>query len=116
MTLVFVGVMALVLGAVGVFVYLRFSAELDATINAGLRSRADDVVALVKEADSGLRRGPAGTWSAAARASPRCSMPTAGSPTPLRRSGTRSCSRRPSCGGAARPDLRRPRSAAWAGG
>jgi signal transduction histidine kinase len=49
--------MALVLGATGVFVYLRFSAELDATINSGLRSRANDVAALVKEADSGLREG-----------------------------------------------------------
>jgi two-component system, OmpR family, sensor kinase len=49
--------MAVVLGAVGVFVYLRFSSELDATINSGLRSRASDVVALVKEADSGLREG-----------------------------------------------------------
>jgi signal transduction histidine kinase len=35
--------MALVLGATGVFIYLRFSAELDATINSGLRSRASDV-------------------------------------------------------------------------
>lgn len=49
--------MAVVLGAVGVFVYLRFSAELDATINSGLESRASDVAALVKEADSGLREG-----------------------------------------------------------
>jgi signal transduction histidine kinase len=49
--------MALVLGATGVFVYLRFSAELDSTINAGLRSRASDVAALVREADSGLRAG-----------------------------------------------------------
>jgi signal transduction histidine kinase len=49
--------MALVLGATGVFVYLRFSAELDSTINSGLRSRASDVAALVKEADSGLREG-----------------------------------------------------------
>jgi two-component system OmpR family sensor kinase len=49
--------MALVLGATGVFVYLRFSAELDATINAGLRSRASDVAALIKEVDSGLRDG-----------------------------------------------------------
>jgi two-component system OmpR family sensor kinase len=56
-TLVFVGVMALVLGAVGVFVYLRFSSELDATINSGLRSRANDVALLVREADSGLREG-----------------------------------------------------------
>jgi signal transduction histidine kinase len=49
--------MALVLGATGVFVYLRFSAELDSTINSGLRSRANDVAALVKEADSGLSEG-----------------------------------------------------------
>jgi signal transduction histidine kinase len=49
--------MALVLGATGVFVYVRFGDELDATINAGLRSRAADVAALVREADSGLREG-----------------------------------------------------------
>jgi signal transduction histidine kinase len=49
--------MALVLGATGVFVYLRFASELDATINSGLRSRASDVAALVEEADSGLREG-----------------------------------------------------------
>jgi signal transduction histidine kinase len=53
-TLVFALVMALVLGATGVFVYLRFGDELDATVNAGLRSRAADVTALVREADSGL--------------------------------------------------------------
>jgi signal transduction histidine kinase len=52
--------MALVLGATGVFVYLHFSSELDATINAGLRSRASDVVSLVKEADSGLGEGSQG--------------------------------------------------------
>jgi signal transduction histidine kinase len=56
-TLVFAAVMALVLGATGVFVYLRFSSELDATINAGLRSRASDVAALVKEGDPGLHEG-----------------------------------------------------------
>ncbi len=49
--------MALVLGATGVFVYLRFASEIDATINSGLRSRANDVASLVKEADSGLREG-----------------------------------------------------------
>jgi signal transduction histidine kinase len=58
-TLAFVAVMTIVLGAVGLFVYLRFRAELDNTINAGLRSRATDVAALLREADSGLseRRG-----------------------------------------------------------
>jgi signal transduction histidine kinase len=49
--------MALVLGATGVFVYLRFAAELDSAIDSGLRSRASDVAALVREADSGLREG-----------------------------------------------------------
>jgi two-component system OmpR family sensor kinase len=49
--------MALLLGATGVFVYLRFASELDATINSGLQSRASDVASLVKEADSGLREG-----------------------------------------------------------
>jgi two-component system OmpR family sensor kinase len=53
-TLAFVLVMALVLSAIGLFVYLRFKAELDATINSSLRSRATDVAALDKEADSGL--------------------------------------------------------------
>jgi two-component system, OmpR family, sensor kinase len=59
-TLVFVGVMAAVLGATGVFVYLRFEAELHNTLNSGLRSRASDVAELIREADSGLserRRG-----------------------------------------------------------
>ena len=49
--------MAVVLGAVGVFIYLRFAAELDLTINESLRSRAGDVAALVREADSGVREG-----------------------------------------------------------
>ncbi|MCW2987979.1 MAG: hypothetical protein JWM24_917 [Solirubrobacterales bacterium] len=57
MTLVFAAVMALVLGATGVFVYLRFANELDATINSGLRSRASDVASLIREADSGLQEG-----------------------------------------------------------
>jgi signal transduction histidine kinase len=56
-TLAFVAVMSVVLGAVGLFVYLRFRAELDATINASLRSRATDVAALVREADAGLSEG-----------------------------------------------------------
>lgn len=49
--------MAVVLGATGVFIYLRFSAELDATINSGLRSRASDLVALVRQANSTLNDG-----------------------------------------------------------
>jgi len=47
--------MALVLGATGVFIYLRFSSELDATIDSGLRSRAGDLASLVKQAGTGPR-------------------------------------------------------------
>jgi signal transduction histidine kinase len=46
--------MALVLGATGVFIYLRYESELNMTIDAGLRSRAADVAALVRDSDSGL--------------------------------------------------------------
>jgi two-component system, OmpR family, sensor kinase len=56
-TLAFTAVMTIVLGATGIFVYLRFGAELDNAINNGLRSRAGDVAALVKEVDSGLSEG-----------------------------------------------------------
>jgi two-component system OmpR family sensor kinase len=55
-TLVFAGAMALLLGALGMFVYLRYEAGLDRSINQGLKSRADDVRALVMQADSGLRQ------------------------------------------------------------
>jgi two-component system OmpR family sensor kinase len=56
-TLAFALVMALIFVATGSFIYLRFKNELDKTINAGLRSRANDVAALVKQADSGLSKG-----------------------------------------------------------
>jgi signal transduction histidine kinase len=56
MTLVFAGAMTLLLGGLGMFVYLRFESSLDRSLNQGLRSRADDVRALVTQADSGLRQ------------------------------------------------------------
>ena len=56
MTLVFASVMALVLAGLGLFLYVRLGAELDAAIERGLRSRAGDVTALVEEADSGLAK------------------------------------------------------------
>jgi signal transduction histidine kinase len=56
-TLAFALVLALIFTATGSFIYLRFKTELDKTINAGLRSRANDVAALVKQADSGLSKG-----------------------------------------------------------
>jgi two-component system OmpR family sensor kinase len=53
-TLAFAAAMAVVLGATGVFLYVRLAAELDATIDQGLRSRAGDVSALIQQADNGL--------------------------------------------------------------
>jgi heavy metal sensor kinase len=54
LTIAFVGVMAVVLGATGLFVYLRFDKALDDTVNQGLRTRASDVRALVQQSDTGL--------------------------------------------------------------
>lgn len=55
--------MAAVLAATGLFLYVRLGSALDRTIDQGLRARAADVVALVEQADTGLRearnlRGP----------------------------------------------------------
>jgi heavy metal sensor kinase len=60
LVLVFTLVMAAVLVATGAFLYLRLGAALDETIDHGLRSRADDVAALVRQADSGLGSGVGG--------------------------------------------------------
>ncbi len=54
LTAAFAGAMAVVLLATGLFVYLRLGAELDATIDQGLRSRAGDVIALLQGAGSEL--------------------------------------------------------------
>jgi len=55
--------MALVLAAIGLFLYVRVGSALDSTINQSLKARAADVAALVEQADTGLReaqnlRGP----------------------------------------------------------
>lgn len=50
--------MALLLLALGLFIYLRFTAQINVTIDQGLRSRADDVAALVQQTESGLREAP----------------------------------------------------------
>jgi two-component system, OmpR family, sensor kinase len=61
LTLAFAGVMALVLVATGLFLQLRLEAELDRSIDRGLRSQADHVSVLVHQAGSGLReRGGSG--------------------------------------------------------
>lgn len=57
-TLVFAVVLALVLAGAGLFVDLRLRAELNQTIDHALRARAGDVIALVSQADSGLRQSP----------------------------------------------------------
>ena len=54
LTLAFLVAMAIVLSAIGLFVYVRLGAALDDTIDQSLRGRADDVTALVREAGAGL--------------------------------------------------------------
>jgi signal transduction histidine kinase len=46
--------MAAVLAVIGIVLYLRFEAQLDETLNQGLRSRAGDVSALIQRSDSAL--------------------------------------------------------------
>jgi two-component system, OmpR family, sensor kinase len=55
LTLVFAVAMAAVLAAMGLFLYLRLGVALDRTIEQSLRSRADDVTALLHETDTGLQ-------------------------------------------------------------
>jgi two-component system OmpR family sensor kinase len=57
-TLAFAVVMAIVLGATGLFLYLRMASELEASIDRGLQSRVADLTALVRESDSGLAESP----------------------------------------------------------
>ena len=49
--------MALVLAALGGFLYARLAGSLDRTLDQGLRARADDVAALAGEAGTGLGGG-----------------------------------------------------------
>jgi len=55
LTLTFTAVMAAVLAATGLFLYLSLRAELDHAIAQGLRSRTGDISALVQQADNGLK-------------------------------------------------------------
>jgi heavy metal sensor kinase len=58
LTLAFAGVMTLVLVATGMFVFLRLRAELDRSVENGLRTRADEVSSLIRHSDSGFgKRG-----------------------------------------------------------
>jgi two-component system OmpR family sensor kinase len=53
-TLAFAGSLAVVLVAVGAFLYLRFESDLSESVDRGLRSRADDVAAAVRRSGAGL--------------------------------------------------------------
>jgi signal transduction histidine kinase len=53
-TLVFALVMAVVLTAVGLFLYLRLAAQLDESLETALRSRATEVAALARDGGGGL--------------------------------------------------------------
>jgi two-component system, OmpR family, sensor kinase len=56
-TLAFMAVTALLLAGAGMLLYVRLGTTLEATVDRGLRSRAGDVTALIKQADSGLAQG-----------------------------------------------------------
>ncbi len=58
-TLAFAGVMAVVLAGMCLFLYLRFETQLDHTLDHGLRSRAQEVQAVVSQSDSALQEGAA---------------------------------------------------------
>jgi two-component system OmpR family sensor kinase len=53
-TLVFCGVMAVVLAGTGLFLYLRLESQLNRDIDRDLHSRADQLTALVRASDAGL--------------------------------------------------------------
>jgi two-component system OmpR family sensor kinase len=54
LTLAFAVAMGLLLTGLGFFIYARFQAGLDESLSQGLHSRANDVRALVNQADTGL--------------------------------------------------------------
>jgi two-component system OmpR family sensor kinase len=54
LTLAFAVAMALLLTGLGFFIYARLQASLDDSLNQALRSRTNDVRALVNQADTGL--------------------------------------------------------------
>ena len=60
-SLAFALVLVVVIAGTGLFLDLRFTSEMNRAIDRSLRSRAGDVIALVRQADSGLRTaGPTG--------------------------------------------------------
>jgi two-component system, OmpR family, sensor kinase len=63
-TMAFAIALAIVLAGIGSFLYLEFRAGLDRSIDQGLRTRAGDVTALVKQADTGLTQSGASPLTA----------------------------------------------------
>jgi two-component system OmpR family sensor kinase len=59
-TLAFAAALGLLLTGLGLFIYARFQANLDESLNQGLRARANDVRALVEQSDTGLAEAGAG--------------------------------------------------------
>lgn len=57
LTLGFAAVMALVFLALGAFTYLRVESDLDAAVDRGLQSRADDLASLLSENDGKIGDG-----------------------------------------------------------
>jgi signal transduction histidine kinase len=57
LTIAFAGVMALVLGAAGIFLYSQLERDLDAEINASLREEANSLATLVEQGRGGTIAG-----------------------------------------------------------
>src|SRR5258705_3400022 len=60
LTFAFTTVMAIVLTAAGLFLYLRLSNNLDHGIAQALRSRSQDISTLVQQSDTGLKQAAHG--------------------------------------------------------
>lgn len=60
LTIAFAAAMSVVLAATGVFLYLRFESELNATIDHGLRSQEQAVRVLIDQSDQGLQQSGRG--------------------------------------------------------
>ena len=64
LTLAFTAVMAVVLVAVGLFVYSRVGSDLDAALDNSLRSRADDLAAACGRRTATAPPTRTGSWRA----------------------------------------------------
>jgi len=58
LTLAFAAAMAVLLTAVGAFLYIQLGRSLTRSLDQGLRARGADIAALVGQSDSGLREAP----------------------------------------------------------